>query len=268
MQDSRHASLARLAEKLRSLNLSGYESRTYLAMVGMGPLKALDLAVRAGVPRQKIYEVLDSLAAKGFAELIPDRPRLFAAVEPGLAFAEYLSRCRRDNEARLAEQMRLVEELHAELEAAPAGVSQAEGAFAVIRLINDQEHAAAQFREMLAEARTECLQLGPSPYVEDPDALKGFVSASRRGVHCRLLLDGPTVSGTALPPGLPIEVRHGHQLPLKMTIFDVQCGLLALNTTTLVFDHPGLGTALRILFEDYWRRENGTGAGETAGSHS
>ena len=272
MQDTRQAGFTRLAEKLRSLNLSGYESRTYLAMVGSGPLKALDLAVRAVVPRQKIYEVLDSLVAKGFAEMIPDRPRQFAAVEPGVAFAEHLSRRRRDSEARLAEQIRLVEELHAELESVPAGLDQANCAFPVIRLINDRQHAAAQFREMLAEVRTECLQFG-SPYLERLDALEGFVSASRRGVHCRLLLDGQTISGTAagdapLPAGLPIEVRRGCHLPLRMTIFDVQCGLLALDTAALVFDHGGLGTALRSLFEDFWRRESATGGGESAGSHS
>jgi sugar-specific transcriptional regulator TrmB len=273
MQDSRQADFTRLAEKLRSLNLSGYESRTYLAMVSSGPLKALDLAVRAVVPRQKIYEVLDSLVAKGFAEMIPDRPRQFAAVEPGVAFAEHLSRRRRDSEARLAEQIRLVEELHTELESVPACLGQADCVFPVIRLINDRQHAAAQFREMLAEVRTECLQFGPSPYLEGPDALQGFVSASRRGVHCRLLLDGQTISGTAagdapLPAGLPLEVRRGCHLPLRMTIFDAQCGLLTLDPAALVFDHPGLGAALRGLFEDFWRRESATGGGESGGSHS
>ena len=57
----------RLWRKLQQIGLNGYEARTYLVLVGHPQFKALELATRANVPRQKIYEVVDSLVEKGFA---------------------------------------------------------------------------------------------------------------------------------------------------------------------------------------------------------
>jgi hypothetical protein len=57
--------------------------------------KALELAARAHVPRQKIYEVLDSLVEKGFAQVVQERTKLFSAVPPDQAIHSYLSAVRR-----------------------------------------------------------------------------------------------------------------------------------------------------------------------------
>ena len=57
----------RFWRRLQQLGLNAYEARSYLVLIGHPRFKALELAARAHVPRQKIYEVLDSLAEKGFA---------------------------------------------------------------------------------------------------------------------------------------------------------------------------------------------------------
>ena len=51
----------RFWRRLQQLGLNAYESRSYLVLLGHPKFKALELAARAHVPRQKIYEVLDSL---------------------------------------------------------------------------------------------------------------------------------------------------------------------------------------------------------------
>ena len=56
--------------KLQQMGLNSYEARSYLVLVGHSRFKALELAARAHVPRQKIYEVLDSLVENGFARVI------------------------------------------------------------------------------------------------------------------------------------------------------------------------------------------------------
>ena len=70
---------------LQQLGLNAYEARSYLVLLGHSRFKALELAPRAHVPRQKIYEVLDSLVESGFARVVQDRTKLFSAVEPNLA---------------------------------------------------------------------------------------------------------------------------------------------------------------------------------------
>jgi sugar-specific transcriptional regulator TrmB len=46
--------------KLQQVGLNAYEARSYLVLLGHPRFKALELAARSHVPRQKIYEVLDS----------------------------------------------------------------------------------------------------------------------------------------------------------------------------------------------------------------
>jgi len=84
----------RFWRRLQQLGLNAYESRSYLVLLGHPKFKALELAARAHVPRQKIYEVLDSLVEKGFAQVVQEKTKLFSAVEPDLAIPSYLSRRR------------------------------------------------------------------------------------------------------------------------------------------------------------------------------
>jgi hypothetical protein len=59
-----------------------------------------------------------------------------------------------------------------------------------------------------------------------------------------------------------VEIRQAPSLPLKLALFDDRNGLIALldpvisrpTWTSLVFDHAGLGEAMKHLFEDRWQR--------------
>ena len=55
-------------ERLQHLGMSGYEAKTYLALVGAGePLNGYEVAKRSGVPRSTVYETLGKLVARGAA---------------------------------------------------------------------------------------------------------------------------------------------------------------------------------------------------------
>src|SRR3979409_1141681 len=84
----------RFWRRLQQIGLNAYEARSYLVLVGHPRFKALELAARSRVPRQKIYEVLDSLVEKGFAQVVQERTKLFSAVEPSLALPAYMARKR------------------------------------------------------------------------------------------------------------------------------------------------------------------------------
>src|SRR5262245_65984542 len=94
----------RFWRRLQRLGLNAYESRSYLVLLGHPKFKALELAARAHVPRQKIYEVLDSLVEKGFAQVIQERTKLFSAVPPDQAVPSFLARRAKTLELELAEQ--------------------------------------------------------------------------------------------------------------------------------------------------------------------
>src|SRR3954462_8140961 len=96
----------RFWRRLQQLGLNAYESRSYLVLLGHPKFKALELAARSHVPRQKIYEVLDSLIEKGFAQVIQEKTKLFSAVEPSRAIPSYLARRGETVQQELAEQAR------------------------------------------------------------------------------------------------------------------------------------------------------------------
>src|SRR5512141_3376255 len=91
----------RFWQRLQALGLNAYEARSYLVLVGHPRFKALELAARSHVPRQKIYEVLDSLVEKGFAQVVQEKTKLFSAVEPSLSIPSYLARKRQVLEQEL-----------------------------------------------------------------------------------------------------------------------------------------------------------------------
>jgi len=263
----------RFWQRLQALGLNAYEARSYLVLVGHPRFKALELAARAHVPRQKIYEVLDSLVEKGFASVIQDRTKLFSAVPPEQALSAYLSRRTHALEAELVEQSKAASALLSDLATAYTQGQEGRGTLDFLRLVNDPGQTAGQFRAMLAAARTEYLEFSRPPYAVDPLDAEQILQACARGVRCRLIVERGTLDSAhqrflAEYENAGVQIRQIDKVPMKMAVMDGRCGLLALVDpvttkpawTAVVFEHEGMAEAMKSLFEDYWRRASaGTG---------
>lgn len=79
-----------LLSSLKSLGLTEYESRVYLALIDLGRAKAKDLSDVTSIAYPKIYSVLNDLKKKGFVEEELGRPRVFRPVDPSKAIKNYL----------------------------------------------------------------------------------------------------------------------------------------------------------------------------------
>jgi sugar-specific transcriptional regulator TrmB len=257
-----------LWQRLQGLGLNAYEARSYLVLLGHPRFKALELAARAHVPRQKIYEVLDSLLEKGFASVIQDRTKLFSAIPPDEAVPTYLARRAKDLEHQLADQARAGQAMVEDLMAAyTAGQEGPGGALDVLRIIYDPAQTAARFRRMLSEAGKEYLEFSRPPYAVDPLEAEQVLQAAARGVQCRVLVEQGTLDEEHARflnsyQSAGVEVRKAPRVPMKLALLDGRKGLLALVDpvttkpawTAIVFEHEGMGEAMRSVFEDYWRR--------------
>ncbi len=69
-----------LISRLNKFGLSANESKAYIALLALSEAKASDIARSAHIPRNKIYEIMDSLHKKGFVEIMPERVTRFRAV--------------------------------------------------------------------------------------------------------------------------------------------------------------------------------------------
>ena len=257
----------RFWRRLQQLGLNAYEARSYLVLVGHPRFKALELAARAHVPRQKIYEVLDSLVEKGFAQVVQDKTKLFSAVEPSLAIPSYLSRRAQALQQDLTDQSRMAGGLMHDLAAAYSEGQGGRGTLDYLRIVSDTGQTAIQYRKMLSEVEREYLEFSRPPYAVDPLDEQLVKQARARGVTCRLLIESDTMDEAHRQrmqdyASAGVEVRQGDSLPMKLAIFDGRKGMIALldpvitkpTWTAVVFEHDGMGEAMKGLFENYWRR--------------
>src|SRR5215475_9960604 len=183
----------RLWRRLQQIGLNAYEARSYLVLVGHPRFKALELAARAHVPRQKIYEVLDSLVEKGFAHVIQERTKLFSAVSPDQAVPSYLGRRARALEMQLSDEAKAAQGMVEELMTAYKEGKGGRGTLDFLRVVSDPGQAAAQFRRMLSEAKKEYLEFSRPPYAVDPLDAEQVLQAQQRGVCCKMLVESGTL---------------------------------------------------------------------------
>ncbi|HTT64938.1 MAG TPA: helix-turn-helix domain-containing protein [Bryobacteraceae bacterium] len=257
----------RFWKRLQQLGLNAYESRSYLVLLGHPRFKALELAARAHVPRQKIYEVLDSLVEKGFAQVVQERTKLFSAVEPALALPAYMTRKRQLLDQEIAEHARASVALIDDLKSVYSQGQGGRGTLDFLRIVSDPAQTAAEYRRMLSEVRSEYVEFSRPPYAVDPLDEKLVKQARLSGVACRLLLEAGVLDDTHRQTlqdyaAAGVQVRQVESLPMKLAVFDGHQGMLALldpvitrpSWTAVVFNHEGMGEAMTGLFEERWRR--------------
>jgi hypothetical protein len=120
---------------------------------------------------------------------------------------------------------------------------------------------------MLLEVKHEYLEFSRPPYAVDPLDEKLVKQAGMSGVACRLLLESASLDTTHRQRLVEyvasgVQVRVADSLPMKLAVFDGQNGLLALLDPVItrpawaavVFQHEGMGEAMKALFEERWRR--------------
>jgi len=251
--------------KLQQVGLNAYEARSYLVLMGHPRFKALELAARAHVPRQKIYEVLDSLVEKGFAQVVQEKTKLFSAVDPSLAIPGYLSRRSKAIQNELTDQARLATGLIEDLRGAFLEGQDGRGTLDFLNLVNDPTQTAIHYRRMLTVVSQQYAEFSRPPFAVDPLDEQLVKDAAGRGVTCRLLIEAGPIDA-AHHERLKeyresgVEIRFLDRLPLKLALFDRKCGLVALldpvltrpSWTAVVFEHEGFAEAMAGLFESYW----------------
>jgi sugar-specific transcriptional regulator TrmB len=255
------------ARRLQNLGLNAYESRAYLVLIGHPRFKALEVAGRARIPRQKIYEVLDSLIEKGFVRVVKAKAKEFSAVEPQLALESYLARKRENFERELRDRQTLASTVGADLATVFADGARDRGPLDYLRIVTDRGQIAEEYRKLLMQSENEYLEFARAPYAVDPAREPLLEQMLERGMNCRLLFDLRTLSEdeqAALPrlKKAGAEVQIAKELPMKLALFDNDSGMISLDDpvvshpglTALVFEHSSLFSAMRSLFNDFWKR--------------
>mgnify|MGYP000079584579 CR=1 FL=1 len=95
-------------EFLSLLDLTEYEAAALEELLLLGRTTAPDLAEATGIPKARIYGVLDSLSEAGYVKVIPGRPKRYQPHDPS-AIAERAIANRRHAYERFREDVQAVE---------------------------------------------------------------------------------------------------------------------------------------------------------------
>ncbi len=71
-----------ILDALKGIGMNLYERKIYLAILAKGIATAGEVSSIAKVPRSRSYDILESLADKGFVVLQPSKPIKYVALEP------------------------------------------------------------------------------------------------------------------------------------------------------------------------------------------
>ena len=250
---------------LVDLGLTRYEAKAYLALVPRETATAAELAAEAGIPRQRVYDVLASLVSKG---LVRDRSgpvTRFAALDPNTALGRLIAVKQRAF-ADLQEQAgRLASDVRSTWSLARDGAA----AIEYVEVVREPALLAARLHELQEAAERSLLMFSKAPYVADHTV---GVAGTRRvvdaGGEARCVYEESALGNESIVAEIEMfraageQARVTPQLPIKLVITDGQRAMASLvdpihgqlTTTNILIDHAAMVATLQMSFEQMWQR--------------
>ena len=251
----------RLVEQLSQLGLTSYQARAYLALIGRDSFTAAQVARLAGLPRQRIYDVLDSLVEAGLAATRPGRVVKYSAADPKTAVEGLLAAHRR----QLADLEDGASAIAEELASAYHAGQEHTDPLEYIEVLRDPGAINARFDEIQASVKKEILVFTKPPYAKPPQENVAGLAVARshmaRGMYEFSLFDDPDATeGVRRFIEAGEDARVVPELPLKLVIVDETIVMFGMqdpvagrsDLTIVVVEHPSLARVLRMAFNAYW----------------
>ena len=250
------------ARRLVELGLTGYEASAYVALTKRGHATASEAASIAELPRQRIYDVLEGLVAKGFATVKPGRPARYTAASPDEALWGALERRR----AAVSLLEREIADTIERLTPAYREGREADDPLRFIELLREPAAIANRFAALEAAAEREILVFTKPPYAVQPGENVEGLELLRRKIEARSVYERSIYEDPAQADAVRAFVAAGEKarvvesLPLKLVVIDEHITLFTLEDpvarsdglTIMIVEHPALARLLKLAFETVW----------------
>jgi sugar-specific transcriptional regulator TrmB len=247
---------------LVNLGLTGYEAGAYLALTRRGRATGAEVARLAGLPRQRIYDVLDGLVAHGIASVEPGRPARYTAVAPDEAVGALLAAHR----ARLELLELEASEAIARLTPAYRAGRDENDPLSYIEILREPAAIGKRFSELEASVEREILVFTKPPYAIEPADNVAGLQLLERGIEARSVYERSLYDDEAQVAAVRHFIRFGERarvvddLPLKLVLIDERLALFTMEDpvagapglTIMIVEHPALARLLKLAFERMW----------------
>jgi len=255
------------SQALVSLGLNTYESAAYVALLSRPELPSSEVAKRANIPRQRVYDVLASLVAKGLCVARDTNPKTYSAIAPDLALPllaqERASALERERQETQGLAVHLAEEL-TPIFASGRGQNDPLAYVEVLSGATRIAHRALALAENAKRSVNSCIK---RPLILSKDQNWTFLKAPLgRGLKYRALCDDETYRDAEVREWLKqfhewgLNIRIVPELPLKMQAFDDEVVMLSMQDpaggppsfTAVAIHNRGAVAMLNLAFEHLW----------------
>lgn len=253
------------AELLVELGLSNYEARAYVTLAEHGAMTADDLAGESGVPRGRVYDVLNGLVDRSLVRADDGRPRTYTHVEPTAAVDRLLERRVDELEQRRSSYERVADRAESTLATLAPDHDHGEG-FATSALGDEAARDLLDERFAAADASVrvvvQSLDVGPELRSTVATKIEYLID---RGVDVRLLATDFSNATDAFERLVDdgLEARVAERVPPQRFILfdDREVCLEVVNPVdedellaVVDFRDGDLATSLGKSFDDLWDR--------------
>jgi len=255
---------ARTEDRLKSLGLTSYETKCYLALLQRGTLTVPEISTIAGVPRSNAYDALEKMMSKGICVSKPGNTKRYSASPPDLLRETLLMNLDEETESELQKLKRdqstalkkKEQEMLQRKKAAEADITQVmrdlqpeyeksrkqTDPLDYIEIIKGGYQIHRRFLELIADAQQEIMGFTKPPYTVPREKLREEqvdpqLEALKRGVRNRSIYEMPKDEDERRflflhgdrSVQLGAEIRVLEELPMKMIIFDSKIVLTILE---------------------------------------
>lgn len=254
-------------DALVNLGLGTYEAAVYLALIGRGGLSPTELSNRSKVPRQRIYDVLESLSAKGLCISRSTTPKTYFAVSPSLGFENLVqtktAALQREKENLEKEVEGIIKKLTPIFEAGRGH----NDPMSYIEVVSEPDRIAAKALELARGAQTSVKSCIRRPLILSQEQNWRFIKDPlERKVSYQALYESSSLEDEELREWMKTfqswgqEIRIVPELPVKMNSFDEEAVLLSMQDpvggppsfTALSIKHKGTVAFMNMAFENLW----------------
>lgn len=248
-------------KKLIEIGLPTNEAKVYHYLLQVKNSTAGEISDRSGVPRSKIYVVLNNLIQKGFCTEISGKVRTFKAGNPKYAFNQLIEDMDQ-RKSKLKDASSYYQELFANLQ-------RDENALNYVEVIQSKSGLIEKVSELIPKTKKSILTFARPPYMisaEDSEWQSQENASHTATLENRSVMQ---IERDDLPRFIKIAkqneqegelIRLVDDLPMKFFIFDDQYVIFMLTDERdsypqlmfMAIKNAGLAKTLTCVFELYW----------------
>lgn len=260
------------ADNLTRFGLTESEVKVYISLLERRTSTATEVVKMTGVPRSKIYEILNRLIQKGMCVEVLDSVKKYSATSPKTAFEGLNRQFSQEYFQELESRKVLADNLAESLSKIYTNNNDNSNRLDQIRILRERNVIRETFLNLEKEAKFEILSFVKKPFVAEPSRRKkespSLIDVVKRGIEVKSIYDSDSLRDKERLQKAEYFEATGESikvctdLPMKMCIFDEKLIVLSLEDaspsnssfSTLFLEHKEMAKGLRKIFVLYWNK--------------